>query len=280
MIPVIEEFDHVLVGVADLEAARRNWELLGFTACPRGRHIGWGTANYCLMFPETYIELIGIVDPAQFTNNLDRFLAERGEGLLGLAYRSSDLDGDIAELRRRGLAVEGPQDLERIIEHPDGELRPRFRLMHFEPGSRPGVLAFACQHLTPEMVWQSPWLQHANGAQAIIRVTAVCEDLEAPLEAARAWFGNAHVRIGADSLTMDAGSFELELLRPEVAQTRYKGALAPNLQGPVAFSVTVEDLSACRRLLRGNGVSVMEASRKLRVPPIAANGVLLEFVQA
>src|SRR5690606_16548326 len=75
MTPIIKAFDHVLVGVDDLEAARRNWERLGFTACPRGRHIGWGTANYCLMFPENYVELIGIVDPDQFTNNLDSFLA-------------------------------------------------------------------------------------------------------------------------------------------------------------------------------------------------------------
>ena len=82
MNPIVKAFDHVLVGVASLEAARRNWQRLGFTACPRGRHIGWGTANYCLMFPENYIELIGIVDPEQFTNSLDRFLAERGEGVL------------------------------------------------------------------------------------------------------------------------------------------------------------------------------------------------------
>jgi len=34
------------------------------------------------MLEQGYIELLGILDPAQFTNNLDKFLAER-EGLLG-----------------------------------------------------------------------------------------------------------------------------------------------------------------------------------------------------
>ena len=55
--------DHVLVGVRDLEAARATWTGLGFNPCPRGRHTGWGTANYCLMFPGDYVELLGIVDP-------------------------------------------------------------------------------------------------------------------------------------------------------------------------------------------------------------------------
>jgi len=49
--------------------------------------IGWGTGNYCIMLEQGYIELLGILDPTQFTNNLDQFLAER-EGLLGLAFRS------------------------------------------------------------------------------------------------------------------------------------------------------------------------------------------------
>src|SRR3546814_8233762 len=66
----IRGIDHVLVGVRDLEAARETYARLGLTVSPRGRHIGWGTANYCIMFPGDYIELLGIVDATQFTNNL------------------------------------------------------------------------------------------------------------------------------------------------------------------------------------------------------------------
>ena len=76
-VPDIAGIDHLLVGVRDLESAARQWRRLGFQLTPRGRHIGWGTANYCIMFQDDYLELLGIVDPAQFTNNLDRFLATR-----------------------------------------------------------------------------------------------------------------------------------------------------------------------------------------------------------
>jgi len=47
--------DHTLVGVADLDQAGMAWTRLGFTLSPRGRHIGWGTANYCVMFARDYI---------------------------------------------------------------------------------------------------------------------------------------------------------------------------------------------------------------------------------
>ena len=71
--------DHLIVGVRDLEAARAQYARLGFNSTPRGRHVGWGTANYCIMFEHDYLELLGIVDAGQFTNGLDRFL-ERARG--------------------------------------------------------------------------------------------------------------------------------------------------------------------------------------------------------
>src|ERR1700694_1027568 len=77
--------DHVIVGVRDLEHAREGWSRLGFTLSPRGRHIGQGTGNYCIMFGSDYIELLGIVDPGDFVQSLDAFLARR-EGLMAIAF--------------------------------------------------------------------------------------------------------------------------------------------------------------------------------------------------
>src|SRR5580693_1632171 len=81
----IAGIDHVIVGVRDLERARVGWSRLGFTLSPRGRHIGQGTANYCIMFPSDYVELLGIVDRNDFAQRLDAFLASR-EGLMAAAF--------------------------------------------------------------------------------------------------------------------------------------------------------------------------------------------------
>ena len=63
----IDGFDRALVGIVDLEAAREVWQRLGFTTSPHGGHIGWGTANSCIMSPDDYLELLGIVDASQTT---------------------------------------------------------------------------------------------------------------------------------------------------------------------------------------------------------------------
>ena len=171
----ITGIDHALVGVRDLESARARYARLGFTTCPRGRHIGWGTANYCIMFARDYVELIGIVEPSEPSNNLDRFLESR-EGLMGLAWAS----GDAAEAKRtlaaRGIAADGPRDLARRLELDDGTVEPAFKLVHLRPAASPAYRSFVCQHLTPGLMRRADWLTHANGARAIRDATAVVEE--------------------------------------------------------------------------------------------------------
>ena len=98
----IAGIDHAIIGVRDLDRARASYERLGFAATPRGRHVGWGPANHCLMLEGGYLELLGIVDPAEFTNDLDRFLAER-EGLRAIALRSDDAPATRAAWQAAGL---------------------------------------------------------------------------------------------------------------------------------------------------------------------------------
>ncbi|MEZ5904967.1 MAG: VOC family protein [Geminicoccaceae bacterium] len=75
---------------------------LGFNSAARG-HVGWATANYCIMFRDDYLELLGIVDPTGFTNGLDERLAA-GEGLMEPRPRH-----ERRGVHRRGLAGRGPR---------------------------------------------------------------------------------------------------------------------------------------------------------------------------
>src|SRR5688572_13933658 len=146
----ITGIDHTLVGVRDLEAARATWWRLGFTVTPRGRHIGWGTGNYCVMLESGYVELLGIVDPSQFLNNLDGFLEKR-EGLMGLAF-GTDNSGACAEaLKASDVVFEGPKSLKRKLELPEGEVLPAFDLLYLDRAATPGLNAFITHHLTPEL---------------------------------------------------------------------------------------------------------------------------------
>ena len=116
--------DHALIGVADLDAARDSFERLGFTISPRGRHIGWGTGNYTIMFEHDYVELLGVIDPTQYIHGLDKSL-ETGEGLLNVALATKDAHGSHQWLLQQGIDAAAPENLQRLLEgHSPPQLQP------------------------------------------------------------------------------------------------------------------------------------------------------------
>ena len=165
--PASSGLDHIIIGVADLEASAPLWRRLGFTVTPRGRHIGWGTANYCIMFPDDYVELLGILDPEQYVYGLDSFLEKKGEGLLGLALVTEDPEATYRALGSIDQAGDPPKDLARLLELPEGTVTPRFHLVYPREPDAFGFSTFFCQHLTPDLVRRADWLTHPNGAIGI-----------------------------------------------------------------------------------------------------------------
>ena len=264
----IAGLDHTLVGVADLEVARLAWGRLGFTVTPRGRHHGWGTANYCIMFATDYIELLGIVDPSAFVNGLDQQLAERGEGMLGLAFATPDADASARALRDAAIQAEGPKALSRLLELPEGAVEPRFSLVFPEGEAVPGLRAFICQHLTRALVWQPQWTQHANGALSILEVEVIVADPAAARSAYVRLLGGAAVRLDPAALLVDLGGCRLRL---------HKG----DRLGARGFTIAVRDLHGLDRLLSGADIAFSrQGTQRLIVDPAAATGVALQFQQA
>ena len=277
----ITGIDHVLVGVDDLEGALEAYRRLGFTPTPRGRHIGWGTANYCLMFPKDYVELLGIVDPTQPTNNLERFLARR-QGLFGLALATDDAAAAHAELEAAGLSPARPQDLGRRLELEEGAVTPRFTLVQLPPQAAPHVPTFLCQHLTPELVRRPTWLTHANGAQGIAAVTIVVPD---PVELStpyRRLFGAGAVTTTDDVLTVQTGSAALVFTSPEALPRLYPEIDAEGAEPYLAgLTLRAGDVAATARCLGDRGVPFHgERLDAVVVEPAEACGVLLEFTKA
>ncbi|SMF46431.1 Glyoxalase-like domain-containing protein [Tistlia consotensis] len=277
----LDGLDHVLVGVRDLEAARLAWLRLGFRPCPRGRHIGWGTANYCLMFPNDYVELIGIVDSSKFVNDLDRFLAVR-EGLLGLAFRGRDLAATGRAIQAAGWSAEGPRSLKRVIELPEGEVQPAFELLFPEPAAVPDLKAFVCRHLTPELVWRKEWLVHPNGATGIRELVNV---VDRPGELALTYatlLGDEAVAMADGELIVEVGRCRLRFVTPGVFQAHWPfEAPAPVQPRPwlAGMIVTVADRRTTRLYLEATGVSLATGvDGALYVEPSEVNGVMLGFV--
>ncbi len=277
----ITGIDHTLVGVRDLEAARARWSRLGFTVTPRGRHIGWGTGNYCVMLEEGYVELLGIVDPSQFSNNLDTLLEKR-EGLLGVAFATPDANACRDALEAAGLKPDGPKQLKRDLELPTGTVTPEFRLVFLPPESTPEVSAFVTHHLTPELVRRPDWLQHPNGAQRLISATVVCAD---PVGAAMGYlpiFGPDRIKVTDHMTSVSCGNGALRFLKADALSQVYPGVAPeplPDLPFLVSMKLLVADKGRCLAHMKGTGIPIHEIQRGCLVPPADANGVILELVQ-
>lgn len=96
--------DHVLIAVADLNAAAERFQVTyGLVSVEGGRHPGWGTVNRVVPLGENYLELVAVVDASEASESVfGRWVAggatESGH-LLGWAVRTDDLNSVSRRLR-------------------------------------------------------------------------------------------------------------------------------------------------------------------------------------
>jgi hypothetical protein len=273
--------DHTVVAASDLEAARATYARLGFTLTPRGRHIGWATGNYCIMFQGNYIELLGIAEPGGFTAGLEDVLAAKGEGLHKIVLGSDDAEKSRAALSLSGLNPTPVQSLKRELQLPEGTVLPAFALVHLPPEATPPVSMFICQHLTPELLRQPSWLLHPNGATHLAGCVVVCDDPLSVEEAYEKLFGAGSAvrtdrmiaaRVGSEHVLFvtptDLATLFPDLDHDENRPTPYVAGMRLRVHNPEA---------AAAYFKATNADHVRAIDGTVLVPAEAAHGVFLEF---
>ncbi|HCP01806.1 MAG: hypothetical protein CL573_08230 [Alphaproteobacteria bacterium] len=278
----ISGIDHALIGVANLDDARDAFARLGFTVSPRGRHIGWGTGNYTIMFEHDYVELLGVVDPSEYIHRLDEFL-ETGEGLLNVALGTDDAEAAFLWLQAEGVDAAPPEDLQRLLELEEGNEVLQFRNVYIPNDLTPGLNTFACEHRTPDKTRRSSWLSHPNGARRIAEVTIVMESLDGVRDAYVRLFGVEAVsgdeRKG--NITVDTGRDELWLVTPKTFPERhYDKMIDESLPLPrlAALTLEVADTQATALYLSGQQVAFeRDSTNAVIVSSEEACGTFLVF---
>jgi len=142
---VLTTLDHLIVGVRDLDAAaEQTAALLGRPASWRGIHPGYGTANALFRVANTYLELLTPAGEGAIGVELEKRLAERGEGLVGMAFGTDDADQAAATLRAAGLPVLDPVPGSGRDEQTGAERR--WRNVLIAPEASRGAWLFAIEH--------------------------------------------------------------------------------------------------------------------------------------
>ncbi|HZS33190.1 MAG TPA: VOC family protein [Methylomirabilota bacterium] len=235
---MLRALDHVVVAVADLDAARTGWEALGFTVVPGGRHPPpAGTHNALVALADgTYFELIAFYEPTPAHRWWEPL--RRGGGLVDLCAASDDLEGDAERWRRAGVAVTGP--IARTRLRPDG-VEVRWQLVMPAAGHR-GLVPFLIRDETPRTVRVPAETGHPNGATGLAGVTLVAPDptaVAALLEAAGAR-GGEPIRdpgLGGAGVRVHVGPHRVDVLRPAAPGSPLAEWLTA--RGPSPFAVTL-----------------------------------------
>jgi len=279
----IAGLDHVIIAVRDLERARMGWTRLGFTLTPRGRHLGQGTANYCIMFGRDYLELLGFVERDEQGQRLEIFLAGR-EGPMAVAFAPEGPPDAAAEaLATLGLHPSEPRALGRQLELPEGTGVPRFSLMTLPPEETPALDCFLCAHLTPELVRRPEWLAHPNGAIAVNSVHLLVEDTAPLLPAYDRLFGLHEVTTTDAVASVRAGPHRILFSTPDDFMTMHPGIeIDPDfpLPGIAALELAVATRDATADYLAQWQVPFDEApDGRLTVPAEETNGTVLFFAE-
>lgn len=280
----IAGIDHVIVAVRDLDRARIGWTRLGFTLSPRGRHVGQGTANYCIMFRSDYVELLGMVDPGDFVQRLDQFLTRR-EGPMATAFAPDAPPEEVrSALLRRQLNPSEPRALGRRLELPEGTVIPRFSLISLPQQETPGLDSFICAHLTPELMRRPEWLEHPNGAHGLRGIHVLVENTATLLEPYDRLFGMPQVTTTDAVVCIHAGRHRIVFSTPDDFSAMHPAiAVDPDfpLPGIISLELGIGKREFTARYFSQQRIPFDEMpDGSLVVPPAEANGALLFFVEA
>ena len=267
--------DHVILAVSDLEAAQAKARKLGFTTTDITAHVGWGTANTCVMFrglddQGDYLEILGVRDASIGTNGLDDHLAEQGEGLLSLALKGR-AELAAAAFDENGLAHLGIENLHRNVEVVPGmSQRASFKLVRPQRGPFSPVPLFVCEHLTPQAVWADRFVHHENGTLGIRAVQMRMAD------------GST---LGEGYEALLTGKLTGSIAKPIGADLKFYSAedwaqIYPDAEAHEAIVYQVEDLTKTGEFLANSGLAFRPAMAGYRgyiVYPGDAGGAYAVF---
>jgi hypothetical protein len=277
--------DHVAHFVPDIDSASSTLEKLGFTLTPFSAHshrvapeaplIPAGTGNRCVMLKRGYLEFL---TPIGNTNTADelRSAIQRYTGPHLIAFGTTRPEADYQRLAGNGFGPLDPVTLRRDIETADGRATASFTVVRVPSGTMAEGRIQYCQHHTPDLLWQSRWLAHPNGAVALNGVIVCVTD---PQETA-ARYGRYtglpfHMSGSVGCLATARGS--LMFLDPVTLKRRlHVGAPAvPWIAGCILES---EDMGATGDHLRKSSwtVNTVESRLLIELPPSVGGIVIFE----
>ena len=138
--------DHLIVAVKDLDEAENNYKkLFGFPPVWKGAHKDLGTSNSLFNFENTYFELLSASGNGAGADLVNNYLAQSGEGLIGMVFATEDINSARHSLVEKGFLVEEPSSGQGI-NNSDQQTR-NWKNLFLPPELNRGIFSFVIEHL-------------------------------------------------------------------------------------------------------------------------------------
>ena len=253
--------DHLVIVVKDLQQAATDYEQLGFTVVPGGKH-PVGSHNVLISFSDgSYLELIGFYRDA----NDHRWWQplQIGERLVDYCMQTDDLRRDTQSLRVAGVSINDPVPWSRT--RPDGyELK---WILSLATGSHRGIAPFLIEDVTPRNERIPQQFDHYNGAVGIDTVTIAVGDLSQVERWYSAVLGRSgtpivRIELAAEGLRFQIGPHSMDFLMPSDPSSPLIDWM--RRYGPAPYSATLRSQISGRktwdqRLLHGAKIELTRA---------------------
>jgi len=279
----IDELDHLLTYVHDLDAAAQAYQRLGFRPTPISDITSMGIVNRLIpMRPRTpgaanFIELMAIRDANRLPEAM-RPVLSGSQGIKSMVMMSRDVASAQPRLVERGYPFAPPAHVSREWVIPgEGSVWPEFDVMLPIPAPLPFNV---CQYHNVELYLREDWLEHPNGAQHMLACLAVSSDPAATIDYFARLFGRQARQDANGGHAVSPGATELVVYDRQAFEERYGFAPEPGTDARFAgYRVAVRSLAGLHVLLDANQVAHQNTPDRILVGPEAACGNLIEFVE-
>jgi catechol 2,3-dioxygenase-like lactoylglutathione lyase family enzyme len=247
------QIDHIVITVANLDAAARTYEALGFTLTPRAEH-PWGTANRLVQFEDqNFLEILEVDrphllhphDPARSPPTFSfgafnrEFLSAGLQGFAMLVLAGQDSSADVSRFTAAGLTTYQPFDFERQATLPDGgKVRVAFSLAFASDGLTPRAAFFTCHNKFPENFWKPSFQTHRNGAAGVREAVMVAAEPKSLAAFVAGYTGSPAQRIDG-GIAAACGPHALAVLTPTAFARRFEGAVIDLSSGPRLAAIVI-----------------------------------------
>ena len=142
---MITSIDHLIIAVKDINEAEENYKkIFGVDPVWKGEHKALGTTNVVFNFKNTYCELLSATGNGLGAEFVNRAVKEKGDGLIGVALGTDNIEESFSTLEKSGYLVTKPTEGEGI-DNKTQKIR-KWKNLFLPPELTRGIFSFIIEH--------------------------------------------------------------------------------------------------------------------------------------